>query len=72
MEKPPVRVVQIMVAVIIATVIGFATVKKVSPLSWGFWGVTNTSSGVALGGFDAVSYFEVAAPIPGNEQHTYE
>lgn len=34
--------------------------------------MTNTSSGVALGGFDPVSYFDATAPIPGNEQHTYE
>jgi hypothetical protein len=67
-----VRMVRIMAAIIIAAVIGFAAVKKVSPLSWGFWGVTNSSSGVALGGFDPVSYFEAAAPIPGNQQHTHE
>lgn len=58
-------------AVLVVLVIAFATVKRVSPLSWGFWGTTNTTSGVAMQGFDPVSYFSASGPKLGNEENNY-
>jgi len=57
----------IAISVIIVGVIGFATVKKLSPVGWGIWGTTNTSSGIALHGYDPVAYFEDEAPVRGQE-----
>jgi hypothetical protein len=62
----------IAISVIIVGVISFATVKKVSPVSWGLWGTTNTSSGIALHGYDPVSYFEDGAAVQGQESFTVE
>lgn len=50
----------------------FATVKKVSPLSWGWWGTTNTASSVALKGHDAVAYFKDGAAALGDSQFSHE
>ena len=44
-------------ALVLVLVGGFMTVKKVSPLGWGWWGTYNTSSDVAMQGYDPVSYF---------------
>ncbi len=62
----------IAISVIVVGVISFATVKKVSPVSWGVWGMTNTSSGIALDGYDPVSYFDDGAPVRGQESITFE
>jgi hypothetical protein len=60
------------IAVIIACIIAFASVKKLSPVGWGWWGETNTSSGVALHGYDPVSYFDEESPAMGSDQITLE
>ncbi len=59
-------------AVVVALVIAFSTVKKVSPASWGWWGTTNTSSGVALQGADPVAYFDSASRVTGVDAYKYE
>ena len=59
--------------VVLITAIGtFAVSEKVSPLSWGLWGEVNASSGLALKGYDPVSYFEVGEPTAGDSQFSYE
>ncbi len=56
---------------ILVIVIGtFATVKKVSPLSWGMWGSYNTASGIALKGYDPVAYIQNSEAKPGNSEFT--
>lgn len=62
----------IAIAAIIVGTISFTTVKKVSPVSWGLWGTTNTSSGIALHGYDPVSYFDGGAGVQGQESFTFE
>jgi YHS domain-containing protein len=66
------KYVYIFIAVVILLVGGFATVKKVSPVSWGWWGTTNTSSGLALKGYDPVAYFDSGAPVEGDPEFTAE
>jgi len=58
--------------VVIVAVGGFAYVKKVSPISWGWWGDINTSSGLALAGHDPVAFFENGASMAGDRQFAYE
>ena len=60
------------VGIIAVLVVTFATIKKVSPVSWGWWGTTNVSSGVSLKGHDAVAYFETALPVMGDDEFSYE
>ena len=62
----------IAVAVLIIGVVTFATVKKVSPVGWGLWGTTNTSSGVALHGHDPLGYFDQGSAVMGSDEHTFE
>ena len=58
---------------IIVVVIGaFLVVKKVSPVSWGMWGDYNSSSGVALKGYDPVSYFQDQEARPGSEEFSLD
>lgn len=58
--------------IVAALVVAFAVVKKVSPVGWGMWGTTNTSSGLALAGYDPVAYFEQSAATRGNSRNAYE
>ena len=58
--------------VVIVAIGGFAVVKKVSPVSWGWWGDVNTSSGIALKGYDAVAYFEAGQVTIGDSQFSYD
>ncbi|MCH7822947.1 MAG: YHS domain protein [Proteobacteria bacterium] len=60
------------VGVLVVVVGTFMAVKKVSPVSWGMWGNYNTSSGLALKGYDAVAYIEDAAAVPGTSEFTYD
>ena len=50
----------------------FLIVKKVSPVGWGWWGSYNTSSGLALKGYDPVAYFNSEQPTPGNSQFAHD
>jgi YHS domain-containing protein len=58
--------------VLIIAIGGFSYIKKVSPISWGWWGDINTSSGLALAGYDPVAYFEAGASMAGDRQFAYE
>ncbi len=48
----------------------FATVKKVSPVSWGMWGNYNTASGLALKGYDPVAYIQDSEAKLGDSEFT--
>jgi YHS domain-containing protein len=58
--------------VVLAMIIAFVTIKKVSPVSWGWWGSYNTSSDVVLDGYDVVSYFNEGRASKGAEQFNSE
>ncbi len=63
------------VSVLVLLVGTFMTVKKVSPVGWGWWGDINTSEGVALKGYDPVEYFwhvSSEAPVPGARDYSQE
>ena len=60
------------VVVLMVLIGGFAVTKKVSPVSWGWWGEVNASSGLALKGYDPVAYFEAGKPTAGDSQFSYE
>ena len=62
----------ITISVIVVLVVTFATIKKVSPVSWGWWGTTNTSSGVALRGYDPVAYFDTGEAQPGASEFAHQ
>jgi len=59
------------VGILVLVVGTFATVKKVSPISWGMWGNYNTASGLALKGYDPVAYIQSSEAMPGNSEFTY-
>jgi YHS domain-containing protein len=62
----------IALVLVIVAIAGFATSKKVSPVSWGWWGEVNTTSGLALQGYDPVAYFSAGRPTVGDSQFTYD
>lgn len=59
-------------AVLVVLVGSFLIVKKVSPVSWDWWGTYNTSSGLALKGYDPVAYFDGSGPMQGSKQFTHD
>ncbi len=52
------RIVVGVLGVVLVAVLGFGWVAKIAPLSWGMaiWGPINASSGVAIHGYDPVSF----------------
>lgn len=60
------------IGVVLLLVGTFSIVKKVSPVAWGLWGTYNTSSHVALKGYDPVSYFESEQPVMGKAEFSYD
>lgn len=58
--------------VVVVAVAAFLLVEKVSPVGWGFWGTYNTSSGVALKGYDPVAYHTDDQAIPGDNRFSYD
>jgi len=59
-------------SIVVLLVGAFLFIKKVSPVGWGWWGSYNTSSGIALKGYDPVAYFSSEHPVQGNGDHTYD
>jgi hypothetical protein len=43
-------------ALIVAIVVTFVVANKIAPVSSGLWGPVNESDGIAIKGYDAVSY----------------
>lgn len=66
------KYVYIAIGILLAAVLAFAVAKKVSPVSWDWWGDINTTSGVALDGHDPVAYFDVGAPVAGKAEFSLE
>ena len=62
----------IVVTLIIVGALGFATLNTVSHVSWGWWGTTSTTSGVALEGHDPVAYFDDGVATKGDAQFSYD
>ena len=60
------------IAILVIAVASFATVKRVSPIGWGMWGTTNTLSGVALDGYEAVAYFDDGQASQGDSEFSFE
>ena len=60
------------IGVVIVLIGTFLLVNKVSPVGWGMWGNYNTTSGIALKGYDPVSYFNSEQPTSGDSQYTHE
>ena len=60
------------IGVVVVLVATFLVVMKVSPVGWGYWGNYNTSSGIALKGYDPVAYFDDGQPTPGDNQISHE
>lgn len=50
----------------------FVVVKRVSPISWGLWGTQNTSSELAIKGYDPVAYFELEQPAQGSNLFVHD
>lgn len=48
---------------VFAAIATFARVKKVSPVSWGWYGPVNVTDGLALKGYDPVSYHNGEAKV---------
>lgn len=58
------------IAAVAATVLVVAVgivvrMKRISPLSWGWYGAVQTTDGAAAGGYDPISYFS-GQPVRGN------
>ena len=62
----------IVLAVLVVAFAGFVATKRVSPVSWGWWGDVNTHAGLALKGYDPVAYFDARTATPGNSQYSYD
>ena len=60
------------IAMLVIAVASFSTIKRVSPISWGWWGMTNTHSGVALDGYDAVAYFDDGQALQGASEFSLD
>ena len=45
--------------------------KRISPLTWGWYGNVQRSDGIAIRGYDAVAYFD-GTPIEGSDKFTSE
>lgn len=57
----------IVIFTILAAVI-FSSVGKIAPLSWQLWGDVNQENGIAIKGYDVVSYHVDGKPIIGNKE----
>lgn len=56
---------------LVVGIASFSRVKRVSPVSWGWYGTVNAPSGVALGGFDPVLMLS-GKTEPGSAEHSLE
>ena len=61
----------ILVAVILVPVV-FMSMYKIAPVAWNPWGGVNTTSGVAIQGYDAVAYHKLGQASKGDPSYAAE
>ena len=61
----------IFVGVVLTGALVFVGTNKVSPVSWGWFGAVNQSKGIALDGFDPVSYHQGSTPARGSAEWSW-
>ena len=54
--KKVVMIASVVIAIGLTGLVALAVNGKIAPLSWGLWGDINLESGVAVRGYDVVSY----------------
>ncbi len=59
-------------AAIVLLIGTFVVVKKVSPVSWGWWGTYNSTANVAFKGHDPVAYFTSGEPTLGDSEISFD
>lgn len=57
------------ILLLLIAIITFSRVKKVAPVSWGWFGAVNTTAGLALAGSDPLTY-HAGQPQAGDATHT--
>ena len=62
------KIAMIVIGVIILGVGTISVVGKISPLSWQLWGDVNQDGGIAIDGYDAVSYHLAGEPMQGDAE----
>lgn len=58
--------------VVVFAAVVVVSVKRISPLSWGWYGQVYAPSGLAIGGYDPVAYRSVGAATPGDTKYSAE
>lgn len=59
------------VGVLFLIVVIFMVTNKIAPVSWGWWGDTNSADGVAISGYDAVAYHTQGVAEKGSAEKSY-
>ena len=57
------QIVALVGGVLVVAIGAVIRAKRVSPLGWGWYGNVQTTQGVAVGGYDPVSYFSDSATV---------
>jgi YHS domain-containing protein len=57
-------------AVVISLSVVVASVKRISPVSWGWYGQIQAPSGIAIDGYDPVAYQSHGEASPGNVKYS--
>lgn len=65
-------VVVLALCLLAGSIVGFAGTKRISPLSWGWYGQINAPGGVAIGGYDPVSYHRSGAAAKGDPRYAVD
>lgn len=69
--KKALKIILLVVGVLVLIGIGAAIIGGISPISFGIHSPVYTTNGLALDGYDVISYFE-GSPTVGNEEFSSE
>ena len=58
--------------VVVGAVVSFAGAKRISPMSWGWYGQINAPGGVAIDGYGPVAYHQSGGPTKGDGKYAVE
>jgi YHS domain-containing protein len=66
------KILFITILIVLSIPIGLMLSYQGAPVNWGWWGPVYAEDGIAIRGYDAVSYFENSSAVMGSAQYSTE
>jgi len=71
-DHPAWSIVMLVLVIVVGAIAAFAGAKRISPVSWGWFGQVNAPDGTAIEGYDPVAYHRSGRASRGDASHAVD